>query len=451
MQAQHAKALAEALEKELLQPLVFFLSIQSDEMKTATQRAKELLALAKGKITKADKTKAKYLKVCRDTEALAPSLAAAHKGGNEDSKRKVTVKVVAGKNEIAANEDEYREAVSDLSAFAIEYGAQLVTGMQAITLADIAKLDYARSDRFKTDFGKCLGLEMAKMRRIFSEKERLERPIDIFNPDEEILVFANNTSQAVPMLVSYTYAPYSGEHPMFRVNTLRMVRWGDDWVDVLKEGTEKLNGEVEVLVSKAWHEDILPTADLTSVPITQFQVSLRSPATRRALIYSLNRRRSTKFALPLAAFSNVSQVISMALEVSWEEGDMEVIRDLILTSQTFYLAETSPRAFLAERLRDNELVRKKRFWLGYIDYALGSDLRKGEVIGQEVVSAQLGACLLTMQSFSCDREMIAEVGSEVAERYGIPSHFSNVVLPQSEERPTVAEETAGKDPLGVGL
>ena len=265
-QAIHSKNLADTLERELVQPLVYYHSIQNDQHRTTVQQARDLFKHAKNYIARVEKGKLRYSKACKDTEAVAASLLEAQ-NGSEDPKRRILGKVQAGRAEIVMSEDEYQSSVHDLNSFEIEYSSHLVTTTQTVYLSDLAKQELSRAERLKTDLSKMLAFEIGKAKRLISDRERIAKILEAFSPEAEVSAVNSHTSQQIPPLQPVDFVPYSGSHPMFQTETLRMTRLGEDWTDLLRylTYTSQLNYDIEVLMSRAWHGDELVDSDFEAV------------------------------------------------------------------------------------------------------------------------------------------------------------------------------------------
>jgi hypothetical protein len=126
--AEQSRLYAESMEKDVIQSLCYFQSIQNDEVKQAIGRVKALITLAKGKVMNIDKRKTRYMKSCRDTESFAITSTASRQH-SEENRKKVYVKIATGRAEMVSSEDEYRNAVEDFSSFSVDYSAQIVGSM----------------------------------------------------------------------------------------------------------------------------------------------------------------------------------------------------------------------------------------------------------------------------------------------------------------------------------
>ena len=261
-EATQCRLLAESLEKELIQPLAFLISLQTDEYKTELKQAKSRFKHVKELISHNEKTKGKYYKACKETEALINTLE--NSRVTEENRRKLLGKIEAGRKEIVASELEYEQSVNELTFYEPDYSTY-----QAITMATLAKQEHARNDRLQSDFRKLVAFEMTKVRKILNEKEQIESVIDGFDRDAETLLYVKNSSEQVSSLRTAVYSPYSGDHPLFRKGTLRMMRLGEDWMDLVRtqRNLREVNPELEGMVARAWHGDGCEETDFMTVRV----------------------------------------------------------------------------------------------------------------------------------------------------------------------------------------
>lgn len=257
-EAAQSRILAESIEKELIQPLAFLASLQTDEYKSELKQVKQRFKHVKDLMAKHDKSKGKYYKACHDTEHMVTNLEDGRY--SEENRRKLIGKVEIGRREIVACEEDYENCVSELESYEPDYST-----LQAISMAALAKQEHARGERLQADFKKLVTLEITKARKITNEKDQIESILDQFDRDSETLLYVTNSSQQVPTLRSPPHCPYSGNHPLFRKGTLRMMRLGEDWMDLVRSQTRNVNAELEVLVSRAWHGDIFQESDMQTV------------------------------------------------------------------------------------------------------------------------------------------------------------------------------------------
>jgi len=262
-EAAQSRVLAESLDKELIQPLAFLTALQTDEYKTERKQVKQRFKRVKDLVTHHDKSRNRYYKVCRDTESMVTNLEEGHY--SEENRRKLLGKIEAGRREIVACEEDYEGCVSELANYEPDYST-----MQAISMAALAKQEHARGERLQADFRKIVKLEVEKARKIVNEKDPIDSLIDQFDRDSETLLYVTNSSQQVPTLRSVPHSPYSGDHPLFRKGTLRMMRLGEDWMDLVrsKGDSRNVNAELEGLVARAWHGDALGETDIQTVRVT---------------------------------------------------------------------------------------------------------------------------------------------------------------------------------------
>ena len=126
--AYHSKNLADNIERELVQPLTFYYSIQADLQRTTLHQTRELFKQAKTQLNRYEKGKIRYQKACKDAEILAFSLMDSL-NSSEDSKKKIISKLQAARVEIVLSEEEYKESVMSTNEFEVNYTSQLVGGM----------------------------------------------------------------------------------------------------------------------------------------------------------------------------------------------------------------------------------------------------------------------------------------------------------------------------------
>jgi hypothetical protein len=267
--AMHAKSLADNIERELVQPLTYYYSIQADLQRTTMQQTRELFKQAKNRLAVYEKGKTRYQKACKDAELLAFSLIDSQ-SSSEDTKKKIISKLQSSRVEIVLSEEEYKEAVLSTNEFEVEYSSQLVRNRQTVFMTDLAKQELARSERIKTDIGKLQAFEVGYGRRCMADCERVMKALEPFDPESEAAAFTSHTSQQVPVLQPLEFTTYSGSHPLFSASTLSMTRMGDDWTDILRylTPTSQLNFDIEVLMSRAWHGDEIIESDMHTVPPT---------------------------------------------------------------------------------------------------------------------------------------------------------------------------------------
>lgn len=267
--ALHSKSLADNIERELVQPLTYYYSIQADLHRTTVQQTRDLFKQAKTTLAHYEKGKNRYQKACKDAELLAFSLIDSQ-GNSEDAKKKVISKLQSARVEIILSEDEYKEAVLSTNDFEVEYSSQLVSTTQAVYLTDLAKQELARGERIRTDIGKMMAFEVGHGRRCMGDCEKVMKALEPFDPENEAAAFTSQTSLQVPSLQPVDFATYNGSHPLFSASTLSMTRLGDDWTDILRylTPTSQLNFDIEVLMSRAWHGDEIQESDIQTVPVT---------------------------------------------------------------------------------------------------------------------------------------------------------------------------------------
>ena len=267
--AVHSKNLADNIERELVQPLTYYYSIQADLQRTTAQQTRDLFKQAKTTLAHYEKGKTRYQKACKDAELLAFSLIDSQ-GSSEDTKKKVISKLQSARIEIILSEDEYKEAVQNTNDFEVEYTSQLVGTRQAVYLSDLAKQELARSERLRTDIGKMMAFEVGHGRRCMGDCEKVIKTLEPFDPESEAAAFTSHASLQVPPLQRVDFANYCGSHPLFNASTLSMTRLGDDWTDILRylTPTSQLNFDLEVLISRAWHGDEIQESDMQTVPVT---------------------------------------------------------------------------------------------------------------------------------------------------------------------------------------
>lgn len=259
-EATQSRILAESMDKELIQPLAFLTSLQTDEYKAELKQVKQRFKRVKELMTHHDKSRSKYYKVCHDTETMVTHLEDGRY--SEENRRKLLVKIDAGRRDIVTYEEDYETCVSELANYEPDYST-----LQAISMAALAKQEHARGERLQADFRKLVKLEVEKARKIANEKDEIDSIIDQFDRDSETLLYVTNSSQQVPTLRSVPPSPYSGDHPLFRKGTLRMMRLGEDWMDLVrsKVSLKTVNAELEGLVTRAWYGDAVDESDIQTV------------------------------------------------------------------------------------------------------------------------------------------------------------------------------------------
>jgi hypothetical protein len=270
-------------------------------------------------------------------------------------------------------------------------------------------------------------LEITKARKITNEKDQIESILDQFDRDSETLLYVTNSSQQVPTLRSPPHCPYSGNHPLFRKGTLRMMRLGEDWMDLVRSQTRNVNAELEVLISRAWHGDIFEESDVQTVRLIQVRSLMRNQPARQALIGALDRRITLgKVSVQAAGFRNVGLVAKNALEVAWEESDFDTISELITQSKRISCEET--KETLRVVIRESALMRKRKLWRGVLQRLTGS-------------AEELAAALSTLVAFNCPPTKAQELISEAAAA-------RNITI-EALYQPQQAAPLLPADPLGV--
>ena len=158
---------------------------------------------------------------------------------------------------------------------------------------------------------------------------------------------------------------------------------------------------------------------------------MRNQPCRQAFIDALERRKELgKVNLLPVGLKEMGVVVRTAVEVAWEEGDMDMICALIALGELIH--SHFSKESLSSVMKESSLFQKKKLWRRYLARLSGPP---------EHLPMLLTTARITMESYNCPEHKISRLIDETAAQHNI----SIEVLPP----PAQESSEPSADPLGV--
>lgn len=429
-QSLHARHLAESALREVVEPLQRMALGQIPLIKTQSQSCKRTLKLIKDKTERLERTKQRYLRDSMDTEQLAVGL---EELKVEERRVKAAARLYESKRELDISLETYVAALEDYNANREGLQDQLEQLLLSCQVQEGQRLDAIKSAlaAFNT-------LELARVSGLKLDMKNLIPAINSIDALSDITSFAGcKTTDSVPVLTA-VFDPYNGTHPLFRSSAFPLLFHQDDWMDYFLAAERSLRRpEIDLIMRKVGLGEGLSEEDFV-----RFKAVLYEENGVRAWTQSLNRRRfESEFDINEAGFSDLGQLMNIALAACLDIKDNRGIRNIIILSHTFYKRNTSPKEFLQTAIVHHPCWKEVAFWR-----ALLKDQIEGEFeqfaqlcMSEDLVSdtqsriknivfAQLSSFSHIMQAFDFITTEAGDLLREYTQRFLLPAEETQAVL-----------------------
>ena len=170
---------------------------------------------------------------------------------------------------------------------------------------------------------------------------------------------------------------YDGSHPLFQSTGASGLHFSVLETSGVSKGTqiaveELYKNEIGEIVTKAWNGQ-----DLSSEDYVKFNTRLREPVGRKVWSWCMNSRRTQGiFKICENGFGKVGELMLGALNECERTSDIQIAKNCIILSQTFYKEDKDRKVFLQHCIMDHTLWKNNEFWENVIDNAIEDELKK---------------------------------------------------------------------------
>jgi hypothetical protein len=194
---------------------------------------------------------------------------------------------------------------------------------------------------------------------------------------------------------------YDGSHPLFQNTGTTGPHFSVLESTGVSKGTqiaveELYKTEIGEIVTKAWNGQ-----DLTSEDYLKFNTRLREATGRKVWSWSMNSRRTQGiFKISENGFGKVGELMLAALNECERTSDIQIAKNCIILSQTFYKEQEGHKVFLQLCIMDHTLWKKQEFWEKVIDNAIQEELKKsGDETGDDILQHEKQMVFCQLVSF----------------------------------------------------
>lgn len=429
--AAKSKAMAEMILSDLLLPLDAVVTRQNPLAKLQAKEGRKLEKTLSGKTEKHDKAQNRYMKACREAEAIALSLEDENVPG--ERKSKLVHRLPLAKQELDLALEQYISSLEDVNSYRQTYIQDLKE-----LLKHYQDQDELRVDQMKTCLRKLLELEIECVKTAHQDFGDLNMKTEGISPVADIELFVTRHRTVKSHETILEFRPYEGSHPLFKPASFPLMFLKEDWVElVLAAQEDHFDTQVEIVLDKAWEGAVV---DKTAMG--EFEGKAGTAEGRKAWISSMNRRRAKKQTeIEEPGFRPVCRLLDIVLGCALQANDLSALRGCIIVAQTFTLKGSSPPMFLQALIADHPLWKDPNFWQKLLQSTVDSEFQNfAELCFEAKESAEVQAkikgiifALLNsfgqmMQSFECRSKEAADLLRLYAVRFGLPTHHVEAIL-----------------------
>lgn len=398
-----AKKFSENLSNLIINHFKEILTTQSHSVKNTYIEGKQISEYMGKKYSHVLNAMEKYYASCRDCEQVAFDL---DKETSNTKKEKIFQKMQILKKEVDVNLDNYKNTTRSFNS-AIE---KFDTSLEKI----INAYNFYEEKRCK-----CFEESLKILSEIINTKSQIMPRV--LDPDRIVPERYDSIDFIIHELDVDTY---EGVHPLFQGT-------GDGFhISVLEtsgisNGTkiaveELYKSEIDDIVTRAWQGE-----NLSSEDYIKFNMRLKEPLGRKAWSWSMNLRRSQgNFKISDKGFPTIVELMQAALNECERTNDINIAKNCIILSQTFYKDMKTGKAYLQNYIIDHSLWKKTDFWESVVNNAIFEELKKQGISNfddtsheKHLVFCQLVSFGHIMMSFKISFEIAQKLVNKYAQKY----------------------------------
>eukprot|EP00743_Colponemidia_sp_Colp-15_P007279 GILK01007861.1.p1 GENE.GILK01007861.1~~GILK01007861.1.p1 ORF type:complete len:717 (-),score=142.24 GILK01007861.1:247-2397(-) len=476
--AEQARALVEAINNDILEPLQILLRDQTATNKKVHTEGKRLIKDLKTSFEKVDKAQARYIRACQESEVAHNEHV---KASNDASMAPRDRNKYASRNSVCAKEADlaaqaYADAVTEINQVRKRHDE-----MMNRILEVYQKMEETRIETIKDALRKFVVYETSSLRNLQYDITAVAESMEQVSASEDIKLFIEQTRTGQVPPPPVEFIPYTGAATIQRtvseptldmksvVNSL-----GGLFSDVFGRSssfsfspTAHTTATVEELLQKereqqminfmsAILDDLWRSEILLEERKMQCVVSFQDPGNRRTFVRCLNTQRSkASFDISGPCFEQLAILMAQLLDqiyislLDQVERTMDVVtgKYAMILSQTFYRVSTvtHQREFLQSKLNRHPLWENLRFWEAALFDTIQEEMEKHKMTRKwrfladdeqkdmedrqkNITFGQLGSFSYNMLAFGVPKAQVKGLITKICHTNELGSEYQNILL-----------------------
>lgn len=404
---EKSKQFVHYINKEIIEPIDQFLEKTTNEVKHAYINGLKAGEILQKKYEKANEITNEYFESLSSFEKISKKLNIPQKSG---SQKKLFKLLAQTHKQVTETFNSYKYSQAKYSAESRKYQEKIMKTLNTFGECEHKAVSHYQSSMEKIQ--KSISLKI-----IASEEVSLE----IFKFKSEVFEYSDENfylpDTSIEQYMNFSREPMPGNYSIF----------GGSIIENFEQIVERTSKDrFQDIVDKAWNGHKIDDEDFSI-----FSMQIKEMTGRKAFCFSLNGKRNIgEFCMQSEGFILIAQLILEVLNQCESSQDLQVIKNLILLSQTFYyVTENGEKIFLQQGINGHSLWKDRIFWENFIDDGIFQEIRKQKLKNFEencevaesnyksLIFCQLISYGTIMSEFSVTKAESSELIRKLANKY----------------------------------